>query len=146
MYSWCATLGPIGYLLAPDSLATLATIPVVFWLQTLLGNQWEYFFFWLALFVVGLHIVTYSAHEFKRVDDAAEIVLDEFLACIFLFWGVPLTTVSVITGFILFRFFDSFTITTIRRHKNLVNAWEIMFDDLIAAMIVNLILRFMFIQ
>lgn len=131
-------------MLAADSLATLATIPFVFLLQSMLGNQWEYFFCWLALFVVGLHIVTYSAHEFKRVDDAAEVVIDEFLACIFLFWGIQLTTVSVVTGFILFRFFDSFTITTIRRHKDLINAWEIMFDDLIAAMMVNLVLRFIF--
>ena len=41
-YVSIATLGPIGYMNAPGTMASIATLPLVYWLHTIIPNQYIY--------------------------------------------------------------------------------------------------------
>ena len=37
-----ATLGPIGYTIAPGSIATLFVLPIIYWLRATITDEWHY--------------------------------------------------------------------------------------------------------
>lgn len=135
-----ATLGPIGYLPAPGTCATLATIPFVFLLSFLFPNQYIYLLITFFIFLFSLFAVSRVHYLFAQTDPR-EIVIDELVGCLITFWGVQLNTTMVITGFILFRFFDILKVGGIKRFEQMHGAWGIMLDDVVAAFVCNLILR-----
>jgi len=144
VYAYIATLGPIGYLVAPGTVASLVTLPLVFWLQRFTPSPLAYGLVLLAGFCIAIIIINRALQHFKRFDDPAEIVLDEVIGCLLTFWGIAFSTQHVIVGFILFRFFDIFKIGGIKYAERLVDAWGIMLDDVFAAIIANIILRLIF--
>lgn len=135
-----ATLGPIGYLPAPGTGATLATLPLVFLLSFLFPNQYFYLLSTFFIFLFSLFIVAKVQHQFVQADPS-EIVIDELVGCLVTFWGIQLNVTLVITGFILFRFFDILKVGGIKRIERLPGACGIMFDDVIAALVCNILLR-----
>lgn len=141
---YIATLGPLGYLSAPGTLATLVTLPIVYQLQKFLPTQFDYAKMLLVAFAVGWIIIHQALKEFKRYDDPPEIVIDEFVGCLIAFWGIPFSTPVAIVGFIIFRFFDIAKIAGIRYCEKLSGASGIMLDDVWAALLTNLILRIIF--
>jgi len=141
MYLFLATLGPIGYMIAPGTMATLVTIPFLYWLYPLIANQYVYGAFIIAVFFISLFIVRKALQRLKRTDDPSEIVLDEVVGCILTFWGVALTSQNLLIGFILFRFFDIFKFAGIKYTEKLNSEWGVMLDDIAAAILANFILR-----
>ncbi len=139
-----STLGPIGYLVAPGTVASLVTLPLVFWLQRLAPSPLAYGLILLAGFCAAIIIINKALHHFKRYDDPSEIVLDEVIGCLLTFWGIAFSVQHVIVGFILFRFFDILKIGGIKYVQRLIDAWGIVLDDIFAAIIVNIILRLIF--
>ncbi|MGB8367139.1 MAG: phosphatidylglycerophosphatase A [Candidatus Babeliales bacterium] len=143
-YTFIATLGPIGYLTAPGTMATIVTIPMVFWLQKLFPTSIVYGGIVGGITFLSLWIVHKAQPYFKRREDPPEIVLDELAGCLITFWAIPLSTTSVIIGLLLFRFFDILKVGFIRYAEQLNGSWGIMLDDVIAALVANLILRLIF--
>lgn len=133
------TLGPIGYANAPGTIATLCTLPFVYYLQYLNVAQAEY------VMVTG--IITFIAFFALYVClgnqhiDPSEIVIDECIGCLVTFVGIPVTPVSILVGFLLFRFFDITKIGGIKRIEQLASPWGIILDDVAAALVSNCILR-----
>lgn len=137
---WYATLGPIGYMLASGTMATLITIPFACWLMTHLSPLW--YLVAVAIAAVVAFYCVYKVHdEFFHHDDPSEVVVDEFIGCLLTFWAIPCTTRAIIFGIILFRFFDIAKIIGIRRAERFHGATGIMLDDIIAAVYSNLILH-----
>lgn len=139
-----ATLGPVGYLPAPGTVATFLTIPVVFGLRSCLPDQAIFGWFLCGIFLCSLALVHYAAPEFKKSEDPSEIVLDEVVGCLLTFWSIPLSAVSVTTGFVLFRLLDISKIIGIKYVERLPGGLGIMMDDVIAAAVANIILRLIF--
>jgi phosphatidylglycerophosphatase A len=140
-YTKVATLGPVGYMLAPGTMATLITLPFVFLFQELFVWQWLYLLAIMILAVWSVWVIHRTVYHIRRFDDPSEIVLDESVGCLLTFWGIGLSLQTVLVGFILFRFFDIFKLGGIRHFEKLPGAWGIVIDDLVAALLSNILLR-----
>lgn len=140
-FKFLATLGPVGYAPAPGTLATLVTAPLIWAMDDLAADDY--------LLVSGLALVlsfwiinrALSVCEAKN-HDPAEIVLDEVVGFICLFNFIPITILSLVLAFILFRFFDIIKPFGIKKCENLVGAVGIMADDLLAGLYAGGILAF----
>lgn len=145
MYLFIATMGPIGYVTASGTVATIVTIPIMYWLRSMLPGRASYGILILGILVFSLWVIHKALTKFKRVEDPSEIVLDEFVGCLITFWAVPLSVESIIVGLILFRFFDIFKFGGVRYAERLVGTWGVVMDDVVAAVISNIILHFIFV-
>lgn len=137
-----ATLGPIGYLSAPGTLASLLTLPLIFWLQHAL-HTYGYIALLIAIFALGAHAVQVMLKEDRRHQDPSEIVIDEVVGCMLTFVAVPLCMQTLVIGFVFFRFFDILKIGAIRRIDEWANPWAVMMDDVAAGILSNLLLHLM---
>lgn len=138
-----ATLGPIGYLSAPGTVATFITLPVMYMVHHAVSSA-HYIGVVGLCACVCLFIVHKSLGIFNQEDDPSEIILDEVVGCLLTFWAIPLTTQSMLVGFILFRVLDILKFGLVKRAEKLTNAWGVMADDIVAAAIANIILRMLY--
>ena len=140
-YASIATLGPIGYLAAPGTMATLVGMPIMFGLRQLCTAPFSY----EAVIIIGsfasIAIITQSLPYFSNKEDPSQIVLDELIGCLITFWHIALTTQSMIIGFLLFRFFDIAKPGFIKRAEQFTKGWGVVVDDVVAALCANIILR-----
>ena len=141
---YIATLGPIGYVSAPGTVATLVTLPLVFWLKTYIVSDYLYILFVGLLFGLSLLVIHQALKPYKRHEDPSEIVLDEVVGCLTTFWGIKFCAPAVVIGFILFRLLDILKLGPIKKSERIVEPWGIMLDDALAALISNGILRLFF--
>lgn len=140
-----ATLGPLGYLIAPGSVATLLTLPLVCMLnQWWDGNHLAYFLIFLLITFCSFFIIQRALIIIKRHEDPDEIILDDIIGSLLAFWMIPLNTQSLVIGFILFRCFAIPKWGLIKGSEELPGAWGVIGDDIIAALVTNIILRFLF--
>lgn len=159
-----ATLGPIGYLPAPGTFATLATIPLVFLISRFLPTLYAHSFsacisnaesyigllnaeigLFLFFFVILVGIAMKSlpaAFEKFGVADAPHIVIDELLGTLVTFYAIPINSASILIGIALFRFFDIVKPLGIKKiEKMQPQAAAIITDDLVAGVYSNIALR-----
>lgn len=144
-----ATLGPIGYLPAPGTWGTLATIPLVFLVQQMLGTGTAYVLFTLIFTLVSLFIISRAlkvlnnrAHNYD--NDPQQIILDEVVGCLVLFAWLPLSLNSFSLGVLLFRALDIFKPGFIGQMEKLPGAWGNVADDVLAGIVSNLIVHILF--
>jgi phosphatidylglycerophosphatase A len=127
----CTTLGPIGYLPASGTLASLVTLPLIYALRFI---SWTWYGVFLALMSVGSFLVIYrTCREYLWHDDPPMIVLDEVMGMLFLFWLLPWRTDVVILAFLLFRLLDISKALGISYLDEWPGAIGILGDDLLAA-------------
>ncbi len=139
-----ATLSPLGYLIAPGTVATLLTLPLVCMLnEWTKGNNILYFIALLLFTFCAFFIIQRALIIIKRHEDPDEIILDDMIGCLLTFWMIPLTSQSLIIGFILFRCFAIPKWGLIKGSEELPGAWGVIGDDIIAALVTNIILRFL---
>jgi phosphatidylglycerophosphatase A len=139
-----ATLGPVGYFGASGTVATIITLPLVYLLHALSRNEYYYLIIALLLYMVSVLIVRYALFYMKNHHDPSEIVLDEVVGCIIVFWGIPLAAPTILVGFMLFRFLDIVKLGWIKKAEEWPDGWGVMGDDMVAAVITNVILRILF--
>ncbi len=137
---WYATFGPVGYLAAPGTMATLVTIPFACWLMTHVTVLW-YVTVVAVLAVIAYYCVRRVHNEFFHHEDPSEIVVDEFIGCLITFVGIGCSSRAIILGIILFRFFDISKVAGIRWVERFHGATGIMVDDVLAGVYSNLILH-----
>lgn len=138
------TLGPIGYFGASGTIATLFTLPLVFLMHNLFGNSWLYLGIISLLFIASIFLVNRALAYLHHKQDPSEIVIDELIGCLLTFWGIVLSTKSVLVGFLLFRALDIIKIGLVRYAETWPEAWGVIGDDIIAALLANAILRLLF--
>ena len=124
--------------IAPGTWGTLFGLPLV-----LLMNRLPLFYAgaFLMLFAV---LAVWSSHSCWKIvngHDPSEIVIDEVAGCLVAFFLVPLSGVSLVAGFLLFRLFDILKPFPIRRLEKLGGGIGIISDDLMAGVYANLCLR-----
>ena len=95
----------------------------------------------ITAFITGLGIWSGNIVETIWGKDHQRVVIDEVAGmCITLLW-VPVTPLTVLTGLLLFRFFDIVKPLYIKRLEALPGGWGVMFDDVLAGVYANLILH-----
>ncbi|BAT71981.1 phosphatidylglycerophosphatase A [Thermosulfidibacter takaii ABI70S6] len=102
-----------------------------------------FWFFYLLVFWLAVKYSSESEALFGE-NDSSKIVIDEILGIWIALWGVKLCFWSVIDAFLLFRFFDIYKVSFIKRFDELEEGWGVVLDDVAAGVIVNLLLRVMF--
>lgn len=133
-----ATLGPIGYLPAPGTSATIATLFLVYALKNV-DHMW-----YLAVLVIVLLIGLKAADDTVRIlqdPDPSCVVIDECIGTLITFFMVPITMPIIIVGTLLFRFFDISKCCGIGWFQQLPSAWGVIMDDIIAGVVSCLLLH-----
>jgi phosphatidylglycerophosphatase A len=77
-------------------------------------------------------------------EDPLEIVIDEVAGILVSFWSVPVNAVSLVAGFLIFRFFDVFKIFPVNWFEKKPGVHGIMLDDIAAGVYTWVILKILF--
>ncbi len=135
-----ATQGAVGYGQAPGTIATLMTIPVVWFLGTLQLSLQAYAITASVVFVVGWLLAQHALPYFQECDPSM-IVIDEMVCFIGLFCGLPINFKTLFIGFVLFRLFDIYKPFGISYLERLPGAAGVMLDDAAAAFLASMFIR-----
>jgi len=159
-----ATLGPIGYLPAPGTWASCATLIVVYFLHLLNISHVVYAVLIVLFTIVAWYAVVHTLDFFRTWGphrqmgqnwgprffcnknwglnhDPSEIVVDEAVGCMVTFFMIPITMRVLIIGFILFRLFDIAKPCGLKRLEKMGGAWGILLDDIGAGLLSNVMLN-----
>lgn len=142
LFRTIATLGPIGFSIAPGTVATLATVPFMVARAVYLPLSAEQEFW--ALCVLSLSawwIISKALETFPRDPDPSAVVLDEVVGCFVAFFAVPITWQTVLIGVSLFRFFDITKPYAIKWCEQLIGALGVLADDIAAGIATMIILH-----
>ncbi len=116
---------------APGTMGTIVAMPFLWFMQPFQLSPW-FGIFLLATFLIGIYLCDKTARELG-VHDHGGIVWDEFVGVWITFWGVALTPLTLVAGFVLFRFFDIVKPFPIRwLDKKVPGGLGIMIDDVLA--------------
>jgi phosphatidylglycerophosphatase A len=124
------TLGPIGYLPASGTCASLVTLPFAFLLAHALPLSWYALVIAVGTCISCAFIYVCRAHFTQQ--DPSEIVIDEVFGCALACFALPALWWAWALAFVLFRIFDIFKFSIIGYAEKLPGAFGIMADDLIA--------------
>ena len=132
----------IGYLpVAPGTLGSLAALPVYYFIcnNTIIMSA-------VILIVIALGFMTAGKMEkLFGEKDPGEIIIDEFGGMLISLYRIPPTMGYVVTGFLLFRFFDIVKPMPIHNLEKLKGSLGIMSDDLIAGVYANMALQVVYV-
>ncbi len=132
------TLGPLGYLPASGTIATVATMLGLWVLRGIISPA--FFVIWiLPIIALSIVLVQVVLPTFDH-DDPPEIVIDEVVGFLFAMSFFPRTWVWLMSGFIVFRFFDIFKPLGIKRLERLGGAAAVVCDDVLAGFYTQIIL------
>lgn len=126
--------------LMPGTIGSLGGLVVYF----LVGrNEILYGFSIIFLFFLGM-LFSGEAEKVYKIKDADKIVIDEACGMLLALFCVPMTMLSIVFGFFIFRILDILKPPPAKRMEKLTGSMGIMFDDIIAAIYTNLILQAIF--
>jgi len=114
----------------PGTFGSLIALPLVYGLS--LFPQAYYAFATLVACLVGIYLCGKTARD-MGVHDHGAIVWDEVAGMLVSFIGIAVTPLSIVAGFVLFRFFDIVKPWPIRYvDKRISGGVGIMLDDILA--------------
>jgi len=118
---------------APGTAGTLVAVPLYLAMQNL-SLMW-YAVITVGIILSGIWVCSYSAKKLG-VHDHPAIVIDEIAGFLITMFAVPAGWVWLLTGFILFRFFDAVKPWPISwMDRNLKGGTGIMLDDVAAGLV-----------
>jgi len=135
MIATCCGLGRLPFM--PGTWASLFSLIVYYFIH---GYHLGFHIVVLLTIIAGF-LVSGEAERQIGSKDAKEIVIDEFSAQLLVFAFLPFSVGTVVIGFILFRALDIYKPLFIRKIQDMRGSPGIMLDDIVAALIVNIILR-----
>lgn len=128
------TLGPIGYLpYAPGTYGSVLACILLYFFSSVFTHP----LFVLIFIVVSLIVLNSLTLE---VSDPGYIIIDEVAGMFIAMTGQGVTFLSLLAGFVLFRFFDIVKPYPIRRVEALPKGYGILADDIVAGVFANLLL------
>jgi phosphatidylglycerophosphatase A len=126
--------------LIPFAPGTFASIAGVFLFCLVRASPSGFAAVFFSVAVAGF-MVSGKAEEVFRKKDAACIVIDEVAGMLLCFLFLPYSPWVVIAAFVLFRVFDIWKPYPIRLIQNMRGSMGVMGDDILAAVLTNLILQ-----
>ncbi len=128
----------VGYLpKAPGTWGSLLSIPLI-WFLYKLGFPY-YLGFYLILFPLAVWASYKTALELNN-PDPDEVVIDEVLGMMTVYFFVPPTPLNMVLGFILFRLIDITKPFPIKVFEKIPYGVGIIVDDILAGVYTGLIL------
>ena len=132
----------IGYLpVAPGTLGSLAALALYYFIC---NNTIIMSVFILIAIILGF-MTAGKVEKLFGEKDPGEIIIDEFAGMLISLYRMPPTMGYVVTGFLLFRFFDIVKPRPIRNLEKLKGSLGIMSDDLVAGVYTNIALQVVYI-
>ncbi len=130
----------VGYSpIAPGTLGTLIAVPIYFFLSKITSPLYELTlltFFFLSCWISG------QAQQYFGKKDDQRIVIDEIIGFLITMLWIPKTTLFIVIGFFLFRFFDILKPFPIRHlERRLKGGFGVVLDDVMAGVYANIILH-----
>lgn len=117
---------------APGTFGTLAAVPLYLLMQPL--TPWVYLLLVILLFALGVWLCDRTSRDLG-VHDHGGIVWDEWVGLLVTLWLAPAGIGWLVTGFVLFRFFDILKPWPIGwLDRQVGGGWGIMLDDLLAGL------------
>ncbi len=97
----------------------------------------------LLVFIIG----ALSATQVEKIweKDSKRIVIDEVFGMLVSLLFLPVSLITIVIAFILFRFFDIVKPLGIKKAELLPDGWGVMADDLVAGIYANIVLQVYFI-
>jgi phosphatidylglycerophosphatase A len=127
---------------APGTFGSIVGLPIVFLLSRLNLLLSISFILLFIFFAVG---IASAAEKILNQQDPAKIVIDEMAGLMVTFTGLHFNLTTAIAGFIIFRAFDILKPFPIRAlERKLAGGTGVVFDDVLAGIYANLILRLAF--
>jgi phosphatidylglycerophosphatase A len=139
MCRFLCSVGPLGYLWASGSMASVCAVPFIYYVYQMLPHAG-----WLFLIVLSLlafFAITYAQFDPIREPDPAWVVIDEVVGIAFTFYGLSLNVPMLFCGLLLFRFFDITKVGGISWLEKLKGSSGILLDDIAAGIFANMCLR-----
>jgi phosphatidylglycerophosphatase A len=127
-----ATLGPVGYLPASGTIASILTAPLVYHFFSIHPDVSTQCAISASLIGIALWVIRIALDSFQRWDDPKEIVLDEVVGMFITYLAIPLTPLSLAIGLVLFRLFDIIKPFGIKRLEYVGGSLGIVLDDIVA--------------
>jgi phosphatidylglycerophosphatase A len=118
-----------------------AAVCCVVWYFSLSGGYSNTVLLAVTLAVVAVGIWCSTEVEPEWGIDSNRVVIDEIAGMGITLLFLPVKIPFIITGFILFRFFDIVKPLFIRRLEALPGGWGVMLDDVLAGIYANIILQ-----
>ncbi len=139
---WVATGLGAGYLpLAPGTWGSLEGVFVAGAIHLVAPEHEGWWILICATLTAAIGVWAASKTAASSNDpDPSKVVIDEVAGQLLTYVWVPLTWVSLVFGFLLFRLFDITKPFPARQSENLPGGWGIMTDDLIAGVFAGLCL------
>lgn len=137
IYSTVASIGPIGYIKGGGSIA--AALAAVCWHQLMTVAISIQIISVLVVFFLGVWVSNRLEQYWGK--DSSKIVIDEVLGMMVSLLFLPITFNVLLTGFLLFRFFDITKVLGIRKAEKLPGGWGVMTDDLWSGVYANIIVH-----
>jgi phosphatidylglycerophosphatase A len=117
----------------PGTFGSLAALPILYAMGFV--SLQIFIVITVASFLVGIYLCGKTARDLK-VHDHGSIVWDEVAGMMVTFIAVPINPLSLLLGFLLFRFFDILKPWPIRVFDRRVHGgFGIMIDDIVAGAI-----------
>ncbi|MDG0817041.1 phosphatidylglycerophosphatase A family protein [Bdellovibrio svalbardensis] len=127
---------------APGTVATVATIPLVFLLNW--AGPIPYMIVTFLLLPVGI-LAAEIYEQDKGSHDSQEIVIDEVVGFLITMVWLPLTWQAILIGFVLFRLLDiTKPLFVGYLDKKIQGGLGVMVDDVAAGMVASVIMQLLF--
>ena len=134
-----AEIYPVGHLkYAPGTMGSLVGILIGYFL--ILNLDIELYLIFLFIFIIISYLLCEAHIKLHNKKDPKEVVIDEIAGQFVAILGCIQTQklsyifLSLISSFILFRFFDITKIGPIKKFENLPNGIGIVADDIVAGL------------
>jgi phosphatidylglycerophosphatase A len=125
--------------LMPGTFGSLAAVPLLIAMSYV--NLYVFVGVTIISFLVGIYLCGKTAND-MRMHDHGSIVWDEIAGMMVCFIAVPISPLTLIVGFVLFRFFDILKPWPIRVFdKKVHGGFGIMIDDIVAGVMACLCLH-----
>ncbi|MEO0086670.1 MAG: phosphatidylglycerophosphatase A [candidate division WOR-3 bacterium] len=126
----------LGFL--PGAPATYASFfALVF--PFLIKNSYLYILFFVGYFFLSVFIINELEKEWGK--DNKKITADEVLGILTTFFFLPINFKILLLGFFLFRFYDIFKFSFIRKIEKISGGLGVILDDILAGILAHISLR-----
>lgn len=129
----------IGFVKGGGTIAAAVTCVCWFLLQP--NGMFQNGTLWITALVLVLGVWSGNSVEADWGKDSSRVVIDEVAGMAIGLLFVPVTLPNLVTGLVLFRFFDIVKPLYIRRAEALPGGWGVMADDVLAGVYTNLVLQ-----
>ena len=130
----------IGYIRKGSGTVAAALCAIVWYLMSAGSNDPKVALL-VTLVITAIGVWSAGSVEKYWGVDNNRVVIDEIAGmCISLVF-VPVSLGTMVTAFVLFRFFDIAKPAYIRKAENLPGGWGVMADDVLAGIYTNIILQ-----